>query len=80
MGKLNMTPAELAALHDRQTKDDVGNTPPAKSLSIKDLAALYIAQEMKWSNQATEYEKILVCGNLQGFAAYVDNYLNGETQ
>ena len=26
MGKLNMTPAELAALHDRQTKSDAGNT------------------------------------------------------
>ena len=59
---------------------DKQQTVTDKSLSIKDLAALYIAQEMKWSNQATEYEKILVCGNLQGFAAYVDNYLNGETQ
>ena len=49
-----------------------------RNLTVKDLAVLYIAQEMKWSTEAIEYEKILVCGNLQGFAAYVDNYITAE--
>ena len=48
MGKLNMTPDELAALHERQTRADAGNTliaPIADPMDLKWKAIKFIGAE-----------------------------------